>query len=154
MREIGRQEIARHPRVHLGLFPTQLVSLWGCANALPPLGAMSKTDQVETLRDRGLAQAAGRWRACKKLGMPIACNRARLKNWRSSLYLNQDNDRGSYGDRRGCLQQNAKRAVVGIGVYRMHVRHLNYGQQRQQDKAHHGDHRQSKWLCVASPAEI
>jgi hypothetical protein len=36
----------------------------------------------------------------------------------------------------------------------MHVRHLDNGQQRQQDKAHHGNSRQSKRLCEASPAEI
>lgn len=115
---------------------------------------MSKTDQVDSLRLRGLAQVAGRRRACKKLGMPIARDRMRLKNWRSSLYLNQDNDRRGYGDRRGCLQQYAKRAVVGIGIHRMHVRHLNHRQQRQQNEAHHGHDRQSKWLCVTSPAEI
>jgi hypothetical protein len=36
----------------------------------------------------------------------------------------------------------------------MHMRNLDDSQQRKQDQAHHGDNRQSKRLCVASPAEI
>jgi hypothetical protein len=31
--------------------------------------------------------------------------------------------------------------MVGVGVERMNVRHLNYSQQRQQDQAHYGDNR-------------
>jgi hypothetical protein len=76
--------------------------------------------------------------------MPIPRDRSRFKNRRSRLYLNQNDNRRGQDDRRGRLQQNAKRAVVGIGVHRMHVRHLNYGKQRQQDEAHHGHHRQSE----------
>ena len=86
--------------------------------------------------------------------MPIAGDRARLKNRRSGLDLNQNDNCRRQGNRRGSVQQNTKRAVVGIGIYRMHVRHLDYGQQRQQDQAHDGDDRQSGSLCTPSPAEL
>ena len=52
------------------------------------------------------------------------------------------------------MQQDAKWAVVGIGIYRMHVRHLNHSQQRQQNQAHHGHSRQSKWLYLAFSPEV
>jgi hypothetical protein len=44
--------------------------------------------------------------------------------------------------------------MVGVAVNLMDVRHLDYGQQRQQDKAHHSNHRQSTEPCAAFPAEI
>lgn len=44
--------------------------------------------------------------------------------------------------------------MVGVAVERMHVRHLNHGQQRKQDNTQHGDPRQSEELWAAFPAEI
>ena len=100
------------------------------------------------------ALAADWGRADKKLGMPIACDRMRLINRGAGLNLDQYNRGRCHCNRRGRMQHNAKRAVVGIGVYRMHVRNLHNRQQRQQDEAHHGNHRQSKALCAAFFAEM
>ena len=86
--------------------------------------------------------------------MPIACNRTSLKCRRPRLQLNQNNNRRGQCHRRSRMQQDAKWAVVGIRVYRMHVRRLNHSQQRQQNQAHHGDNRQSEWLYLASSPEI
>jgi hypothetical protein len=36
--------------------------------------------------------------------------------------------------------------MVGIGIQGVHVRYLNYRQQRQQSKTHHGDRWQSTQL--------
>jgi hypothetical protein len=52
------------------------------------------------------------------------------------------------------MQQDAKWAVVGIGIYRMHVRNLRNRQQCQQDEAHHGHRRQSEQLCTAFPSGL
>jgi len=52
------------------------------------------------------------------------------------------------------MHRDAQRAMVGIAVERMHVRHLDHRQQRQQDKTHHGHQRQSSLLCAVCPAEI
>jgi hypothetical protein len=43
--------------------------------------------------------------------------------------------------------------MVGIAVRRMDVRHLDYGQKRQQDQAHHSRYLQSTWLWVAICSE-
>jgi hypothetical protein len=46
-------------------------------------------------------------------------------------------------DRRRRMHDDAQRAMVGGAFLRMNVRHLDYGQQREQDQAHHrrGIHR-------------
>jgi hypothetical protein len=50
------------------------------------------------------------------------------------------------------MKEDTEGAVVGIGVDWMHVRHLDYGKQRQQDKTHESNDRQSMRLCAAFPA--
>lgn len=123
-----------------------------CKCPAPP-GTMSKIDRKYGKIGKEALAALGR-RAYKKLGMPITRDRARLINRGAGLNLDQDNDCGRNSDRRGRMQHDAKRTVVGIGIYRMHVRNLNNRQQRQQDKAHHGHYRQSERLCAASSAEM
>jgi hypothetical protein len=71
--------------------------------------------------------------------MPIAGDRARLKNQGAGLDLDHDDDGRRDGDGSCRVKQDAKRAVVGIGIDRMHVGYLDYGEQRQQDEAHYGD---------------
>jgi hypothetical protein len=112
--------------VHLGLFPIVRYSLWECENALPRSRQSAKQIKLER-ENRKKALAAGGRRACEKLGMPITSDRARLKIRGAGLNLNQDNHSRSNGDRRGGMQQNTKGAMVGIGVYRMHVRNLHHG---------------------------
>ena len=87
---------------------------------------------------RDALAAAGRG-TNEELGLPIAGDRLRLKNWRAGFDLDQDNNGG--GDRNGGsrVKQDAERAVVGIGIDRMHVRYLDNGKECQQDKAHHGN---------------
>lgn len=120
---------------------------------LAPLRAASKPDQVEANESKKTALAAdGRWTG-EELGMPIAGDRARLVDGGAGLDLNHDNDGGRNRQRRGAVQQDAERTVVGIGVQRMHMRNLDDGKQRQKEEAHHGDHRQSARPCAAIPAE-
>jgi hypothetical protein len=71
--------------------------------------------------------------------MPIAGDRARRKDRSAGLDLDQDDDGRCNGDGGSGVKQDAERAVVGIGVDRMHVGYLNYGEQRQQDKTHYGN---------------
>jgi hypothetical protein len=52
------------------------------------------------------------------------------------------------------MHHNAKRAMVGSGFHRMHVRHLRHGKERQQDKTHNGNHGQSTMLCAAFSVEV
>ena len=86
--------------------------------------------------------------------MPIAGDRARLKNQGAGLDLDHDDD-GRRDCDGGCrVEQDAEWAVVGIGVDRMHVGYLYDGEQRQQDKTHYGDDRQSTWLCAAFSAKM
>jgi hypothetical protein len=44
--------------------------------------------------------------------------------------------------------------MVGVTLQRMHVRHLDYGQQRQQSQAQKSWCPQSAWLPAAYPAKI
>jgi hypothetical protein len=44
--------------------------------------------------------------------------------------------------------------MVGIALQRVHVRHLDHGQQRQQDQAQHRGCPESTWLPAAAPAII
>jgi hypothetical protein len=88
--------------------------------------AMSKKDQAEAKRSEDALAGSGR-RARKVLRMPIAGDRARRKDRGAGLDLDQDYDGRSDGDG-GCrMKQDAERAVVGIGVDRMHVGYLDYG---------------------------
>ena len=59
----------------------------------------------------------------------------RLKNWRSSLNVDQHNHSRDGRNRRGRLHRDAQRAMAGIAFDRMHMRHLSHGQQRHQSKA-------------------
>jgi hypothetical protein len=86
--------------------------------------------------------------------MPVPNGRSRLKYRGGDFDLDENDDRSHNRDRRRRMHRDAQRAMVGIAFERMHVRHLDHGQQRQQDKTQHGDHRQSTWLCAAFPAEI
>lgn len=68
--------------------------------------------------------------------MPITSDRPRLKYGCAGLDLDQDDNGGCDGNRGSRMKEDAEGAVVSIGVDRMHVRYLDYGEQRQQDKTH------------------
>jgi len=89
------------------------------------------------------ALAAGGRGARKELGMPVTGNRLRLKNRGGGPDLDQHDHGRSDGYGRCRVHHDAQRATVGIGVHLVNVRHLDHGQQRQQDNTHNGGQRQS-----------
>jgi hypothetical protein len=76
--------------------------------------------------------------------------RANLKNRRCGFNLNENDKGRCHGNWRRRVEHDAKRAIVGIGAHRMHVRDLHKGQQRQQGNADQ-HHREGAWLR-AEPA--
>jgi hypothetical protein len=79
----------------------------------------------------------GAWRGSREqLRMPIACNRVRLKGGDKALNVYQHNNRCRCRDRRRRMHNDAKRAVVGVRVYLVNVRHLDHGNQHQQEQTH------------------
>lgn len=97
--------------------------------------------------------AAGRG-ANEELGLPEAGNRVRLKNRCGGLKLDQDDNGGGYGDGRCRVHHDAERAMVGVAIDGMDVRHLNDGQQRQQNKTHHRECRKSPRFGAALCSEM
>src|ERR1035438_9281017 len=75
------------------------------------------------IRKDGLA--AGWRRTCNELGMPVPNHGLRFKGRGCGLDLYQQDHRGYDCDRRRRVHGNAERAMVGIAVQRMHVRHLH-----------------------------
>ena len=57
-------------------------------------------------------------------------------------------------DRRSRLHGDAQLAMVGVAVQRMHVRHLDHGQQRQQSQTQQSGSTESSWLPTAARAEM
>jgi hypothetical protein len=74
--------------------------------------------------------------------MPGTYDPARFKDRGGRSYLDEDDDGSSDCDRSHCVHDDAQRAMVGVAFEGMNVRDLDYGQQRQQDKAHHGGRRE------------
>jgi hypothetical protein len=56
-------------------------------------------------------------------------------------HRHKNNDRNRGRNRGSRMQNNAERAVIGVGVERMNVGHLHHGHQSQQDQAQHRHHR-------------
>ena len=107
--------------------------------------------QAENRKD---ALAAGGRRACKELGMPVANHRSRLKHRHLGLDLHQHHCGSRNHDRRSRVHHDAQRAVVGIALQRMHVRHLRHSQQRHQDETHNRHRRQSAWPATERSADL
>ena len=86
--------------------------------------------------------------------MPVSGDRANFKNhWRRGFDSNQDNHDQHNHDGHDRMHHDAYCAMVGIAVRCMDVRHLDNGQKRQQDKAHHSRYPQSIWLGVTICSE-
>jgi hypothetical protein len=77
-----------------------------------------------------------------------------LKNWRWPLNLHQHDNRGRNRHRNRRMHRNAQRAMVGVGIHRMNVRHLYNGQKCKQNKTHQGRYRQSSKFGVGLRAAI
>ena len=76
-----------------------------------------------------------------------------LNDGRRTLDLDQHHFGCRYRDR-GCrMHRNAQRAMVGIGIHRMHMRYLHHGQQCEQNQTHDGRNRQRSSLCAAFSAQ-
>jgi hypothetical protein len=86
--------------------------------------------------------------------MPVTDDRAGLENRGRHFDLDQDNHGGRYCNGGGGVHDDAQRAVVGIVLDGMDVRYLDYGEQRQQDKAHHGRDRPRNRPGAKSSAEM
>ncbi len=68
--------------------------------------------------------------------MPVADDRPRFENRGRRFDLDQDDDCSRYRNRRGGVHDDAQRAMVGVALNGMDVRHLDYGQQRKKNKTH------------------
>jgi hypothetical protein len=86
--------------------------------------------------------------------MPVASGRARLGNRRRGPDSDQDDRCRQHRNRRSSVHRDAQRAMVGILVQRVYVRHLNHSQQRQQGQAQKCGCPKSPWLPAANPAKI
>jgi hypothetical protein len=84
----------------------------------------------------------------------MADNRARLNQRRGGSDSDQDDRGRHHRNRRRRVHGNAQRAVAGIGVERMVMRHLGHSEQRQQGQTQQSDGPESSWLRAATPAEI
>jgi hypothetical protein len=76
----------------------------------------------------------------------------RLKDGRGTSHLNQNHDWRVDCDWDCRMHGDAERAMIGVGIDLVNVRHLNDGKQREQEQAHEGCYRQSSQLCAALSA--
>lgn len=87
--------------------------------------------------------------------MPVTKNNVRLKNRNGLLDRNQHDNGGNNLSRRGRLQGNTQRAMVGIVIIdRVHVRDLNDNQNRQQSQAQERDCVKTPSLCAPISAVL
>ena len=86
--------------------------------------------------------------------MPVADDRARLDNRRGAPHSDQDDCCCHHRNRHSRVHGNAQRAMVGIALQRVHVRHLDHGQQCQQNQTQQRGCPESAWLPAAAPAKI
>jgi hypothetical protein len=87
--------------------------------------------------------------------MPIGqdCRANRLNRSRSAD-PDQDNHHGGHRDGRGRVHDDAQRAVIGVGVEGVDVRHLHHGQKREQDEAHQSNCARCTGSCAALSADL
>ncbi len=100
------------------------------------------------------ALAAGRRGTGEKFGTPIADRRARLKNRQREFEPEQHHRRGHHRNRRGRVHGNAQRAVVGITVDGVDVRHLDDSQHRRQQQTQQGRRPECARPGTVLPTEI
>jgi hypothetical protein len=81
--------------------------------------------------------------------MTMPNHRSRLNNCHRGSKRDQDNHGRGYRDWRRRVHHDAKRAMVGIALVRVQMRHLDDGKQRQQGKAHNSG--SAEGLCLRAP---
>ena len=86
--------------------------------------------------------------------MAVQDDRAHYKNRGRGLNLDEHNHCRDDGDRCSRLHRDAQRAMVGIRLQRVHVRHLDHSQKRQQNQTQHRGCPESAWLPAAAPTKI
>ncbi|MGA2887237.1 MAG: hypothetical protein ABSE51_04245 [Terracidiphilus sp.] len=97
--------------------------------------------------------ACGR-RAREELGVPMPDDRPRLNERCGGPDSDQDNHRCHHRNGRSRVHRDAQRAMVGIRVERVCVRHLNQGQQREQGQTHQSRRPESAWLRAVTTADL
>ena len=103
-------------------------------------------------RTGGLLTARRRG-ADEELCLPPADDGARLGLRCGGSHVHQHHNRRGRRNRRRRVHRDAQRAMVCIAFGRVQVRHLDHGQQRQQDQAHDGNHRPGTQPGAAISAE-
>jgi hypothetical protein len=139
--------------VHYGLSPLCRISLGECADALLSQGARPNGNQAE-LESYEDALTGGWGRTGEELRMPVTNDCAGFENRGRRFDLDHDDHDSRYHNGRGCVHDNAQRAMVCVTLDGMDVRHLDYGQQRKQDKTHDGDGQPGTRPGVKASAEI
>jgi hypothetical protein len=152
MRERGRGGKPRKPLRRMGVCPSFAEPLKMCRCFVLERNEEQSKMQAEA-NDRKLALEAV-WRgACEELGMPVTGDCERFKYRNRTLDLDQHHRGSGHCNGRCRMDRDAQWAMVGGGVHRVDVRHLDYSQKCQQDKTHHGHQLQCTRLCAAFPAQ-
>jgi len=97
---------------------------------------------------------AGGRGAGEELGTPMADDRARLGKLHISACPDHDDQGGHHRNRSRRMQRNAERAMIGVALNQMGVRHLHSGQQHQQSQTQQSGGAKSAWLPAVAPAII
>ena len=72
--------------------------------------------------------------------MTVRPHRTYLDLRHKRLHLDKDNQRRRNSQGSGRMQNHADWTMVGVGVHRVNVRHLDEGEQGQQGQAHQHHH--------------
>jgi hypothetical protein len=86
--------------------------------------------------------------------MPVANHRARFGERRLASDTNQDDCGRGNRNRHRRMHGNAQRAVVGVALQRVHMRHLDDGEQSQQGQTHEHGRAESAWLPAVAAAQV
>ena len=113
-----------------------------------------RSEEAYERANRKLALEAFRRGTGKKLRMPMAGDIRRAQFGSGPLHGHENNDGSGHRYRSGGVHGNAERAMVGGRFNGVDVRHLNNGQEREQQQAHNRHQRQSAKLCVERVAEV
>lgn len=123
---------------------------------LPPM-QMEAKDQPERcvrFRIRKGVLATG-WRGTRKeLGMTVPHDYQHRWHWHGCPNLYQNNYGRCRCNRSRRVHHNAQGTMVCIAAERVHVRYLNYRQQRKQGQAHQGNRPESRCLRATITPKI
>ncbi len=95
--------------------------------------------------DGSRASAGAGRRTGEESGAPVAYGGAFVACRGGRAELNQDDEGGSNRDWNDGVENDAERAVVGVGFQGMNVRHLDDGEERKQDEAQDSRRHRNGW---------